>query len=357
MSAAATSPWQRSRLRRSVCTGPGVRRVRRGRGFAYVDDQGEQVTEEEVLARIHELVIPPAWEDVWICPYPGGHIQATGVDDRGRKQYLYHPKWRESRDREKFDDMVSFARALPGLREHVERDLARGDLSLEHVLAAATRLLDRGFFRIGSEDYAVTNETYGLATMRKSHVRLRDDRIVFDYPAKHGKRRVQSVVDPEVAEVVAALKRRRGGGAELLAWRRGRRWVDIRSPDINAYLKRVTDLEVSAKDFRTWGATVLAAVGLAVAAPNVRSPTASKRAMSRAVKEVAGYLGNTPAVARSAYIDPRVFDRFAEGYTIGPVLLELGDDIDATAIQGPVERAVLDLLEGPRSSEHVERVT
>jgi DNA topoisomerase IB len=239
---------------------------------------------------------------------------------------------------------------------HVDRDLRRGDLSLEHVLAAATRLLDRGFFRIGSEDYAVTNETYGLATMRKSHVRLRDDRIVFDYPAKSGKRRVQSVIDPEVAEVIAALKRRRGGGPELLAWRRGRRWVDVRSPDINAYLKRVTDLDVSAKDFRTWGATVLAAVGLAVAAPNVRTATASKRAMGWAVKEVARYLGNTPAVARSAYIDPRVFDRFAEGYTVGPVLLEIGDDLDATAIQGPVEEAVLDLLEGPRSSDNVERV-
>ena len=357
MAAAAAPSWQRSRLRRSLSDGPGIHRVRRGRGFAYVDDDGDRVVEDEVLTRIHELVIPPAWKDVWICPYPGGHIQATGVDERGRKQYLYHPKWRESRDREKFDDMVAFARALPALRERVDADLARGDISLEHVLAAATRLLDRGFFRIGSEDYAVTNETYGLATMRKSHVRLQDDRIIFDYPAKHGKRRIQSVVDPEVAEVVAALKRRRGGGPELLAWRRGRRWVDVRSPDINAYLKDVTGLDVSAKDFRTWGATVLAAVGLAVAAPHVRSKTASKRAMTRAVKEVARYLGNTPAVARASYIDPRVFDRFAEGYTIGPVLDEIGEDLDATAIQGPAEEAVLDLLEGPRSSDNVERVT
>jgi DNA topoisomerase-1 len=356
VSATAASTWQRSRLRRSVCAGPGIHRVRRGRGFAYVDSDGERVTDEEVLARIHELVIPPGWRDVWICPYPGGHIQATGVDERGRKQYLYHPKWRESRDREKFDDMVAFARALPQLREHVEDDLRRGDLSLEHVLAAATRLLDRGFFRIGSEDYVVENDTYGLATMRKEHVRLHDDRILFDYPAKSGKRRVQSVVDAEVADVVATLKRRRGGGPELLAWKSGRRWVDLRSPDINAYLKRVTGLDVSAKDFRTWGATVLAAVGLAVAAPNVRSATASKRAMSRAVKEVAHYLGNTPAIARSSYIDPRVFDRFADGYTIGPVLVEIGDDLDATAIQGPVEEAVLDLLEGPRTSDNVERV-
>src|SRR3954469_10010854 len=189
------------RLRRSDTGGPGIQRRRGGRGFTYVGADGRRVDDEEVRARIHALVIPPAWKDVWICPYPGGHIQATGMDERGRKQYLYHPKWRASRDREKFQDMLEFAHALPALREHVDAGLARDDLSREHVLAAATRLLDRGFFRIGSEDYAVTNETYGLATIRKSHVRLRDDRILFDYPAKSGKRRVQSVVDPEVAQV------------------------------------------------------------------------------------------------------------------------------------------------------------
>jgi DNA topoisomerase IB len=356
VSTAAAGTWQSARLRRSVCTGPGIHRLRRGRGFSYVDDEGETVEEAEVLSRIHELVIPPGWADVWVCPYPGGHIQATGVDERGRKQYLYHPKWRASRDREKFEDMVEFARALPVLRERVEADLARGDLSAEHVLAVATRLLDRGFFRIGSEDYAVTNETYGLATMHKRHVRVAGDRIRFDYPAKSGKRRIQSVVDPEVAGVIAALKRRRGGGDELLAYKHRRRWVDIRSPEINAYLKETTGLDVSAKDFRTWGATVLAAIALAVAAPYVHSATASRRAMTRAVKEVAYYLGNTPAVARASYIDPRVFDCFAEGRTIGPVLAELGEDEDATAIQGPAEEAVLDLLEGVRSSEYVERI-
>jgi DNA topoisomerase-1 len=356
VSTTAAPTWQTTRIRRSVCSGPGIARVRRGRSFGYVDDEGRRVEEPEVLTRIDELVIPPAWQDVWICPYPGGHIQATGMDERGRKQYLYHPKWRASRDRAKFEDMVEFAHALPALREHVDADLARDDLSREHVLATATRLLDRGFFRIGSEDYAVTNETYGLATIRKSHVRLRENRILFDYPAKSRKRRVQSVVDPEVAEVVAALKRRRGGGPELLAYKRNRRWVDLRSPDINEYLKDSTGLEISAKDFRTWGATVLAAVALAVAAPNVRSKTASKRAMAHAVKEVAHYLGNTPAVARASYIDPRVFDTFQQGLTIGPVLAEIGDDEDATAIQGPAEVAVLDLLEGVRSSEHLERV-
>src|SRR3954470_17139195 len=215
------------RLRRSDTGGPGILRRRAGRGFTYVDADGHRVDDTEVLSRIHDLVIPPAWKDVWICPYPGGHIQATGLDQRGRKQYLYHRKWRERRDQEKFDEMLHFARTLPRLRECVQRHLCdRDEIDYERVLATAVRLLDRGFFRIGSEDYAVENETYGLATMRKDHVALRDGFIVFDYPAKHGKRRVQSVVDPEIAVVVEQLKRRRGGLDELLAYRDGRRWKD-----------------------------------------------------------------------------------------------------------------------------------
>jgi DNA topoisomerase I len=281
---------------------------------------------------------------VWICPDPRGHIQATGLDAKGRKQYLYHPRWRARRDEAKFEDMVVFARGLPELREHVEREMARGDLSREHVLACAVRLLDRGFFRVGGEDYAVTNESYGLATMRKEHVALRDDTLVFDYPAKSGKRRVQAVVDPLVADVIGRLRRRRGGGPELLAYKRGRRWVDVRSEDINAYLKDVTGEDVSAKDFRTWGATVLAAVALAVSGGVADTKTGRKRAISRAVKEVAHHLGNTPAVARSSYIDPRVFDRYRDGETIGGALTLVAENGDAPAIQGPVEEAVLDLI-------------
>jgi DNA topoisomerase-1 len=336
----------RPRLRRSDLAEPGLRRVRHGRGFRYLMPDGEPVTDPDVLARIHELVIPPAWQDVWICPYPGGHIQATGIDAAGRKQYLYHSRWRQRRDLEKFDDMIEFARALPALREHVDEHLRRGDLSREHVLAAAVRLLDRGFFRIGSEDYAVRNETYGLATMKKGHVRLRDGVLLFDYPAKHGKRRMQQLVDPEVAEVVERLKRRRGGKDELLAHKEGRRWVDIRSTDINDFLKEATGLEVSAKDFRTWGATVLAAVALGVSGRAPETRTGRKRAITRAVKEVAYYLGNTPAVARASYIDPRVFDRFQDGEAIDARLVAAGGNgADATAIQGPVEKAVLELLD------------
>ncbi len=333
------------RLRRADCTGPGIRRRRHGRGFRYLDKDGEPVEDREVLERIHELVIPPAWEEVWICPYPGGHIQATGTDAAGRKQYLYHPRWRARQDALKFDDMVLFARTLPKLREHVDAGLALGDLGKEHVLACAVRLLDRGFFRVGGEDYAVRNETYGLATMRKRHVRLRGDVLLFDYPSKQGKRRLQAVVDPEVADVIGRLKSRRGGSDDLLAYKQSRRWHDLTSADINEYLKEVTGADVSAKDFRTWGATVLAAVALAVSGEAPPTKTGRKRAITRAVKEVAYYLGNTPAVARASYIDPRVFDGFRDGRTIGGSMNLVADEHDATAIQ-PVEDAVLELLTG-----------
>jgi DNA topoisomerase-1 len=339
-----TRPARTQRLRRSNPSGPGYARRRCGKGFMYLDEEGVRLTDPEIVARITALVIPPAWRDVWISPDPFGHIQATGFDEAGRKQYLYHPRWRERRDLQKFDDMVRFARALPALREVVAHDLALGDVSREQILACAARLLDRGFFRIGSEVYAVTNETYGLATMLKSHATVDGDTIRFDYVAKESKRRVQAVIDPEVAELVGTLKRRRGGGDELLAYKRGGRWCDVRSPDINAYLKAATGLDISAKDFRTWGATVLAEVGLAVTEPARLTKTARKRAIVRAVKEVAFYLGNTPAVARNSYIDPRVFDRYRDGETINGKLDMLAAEPGATAIQGPVEEAVLELL-------------
>ena len=304
-----------ARLRRVDCSAPGITRRRRGRGFEYLDESGERVEDPEVLERIGELVIPPAWKDVWICPFPMGHIQATGIDARGRKQYVYHRKWRERRDQEKFDAMVKFAKCLPKLRRRASRDLGRPELDRDRVLACAVRLLDRGFFRIGGEDYAESNDSYGLATMRKEHVTLTEpDFIRFDYPAKSGKRREQSIVDHEVFEIVQTLKRRRGGGDELLAYKEGRRWMDVRSEDINGYIKVIAGDDFSAKAFRTWNATVLAAVALSVSGPAGQgSKTARKRAVTRAVKEVAHYLGNTPAVCRASYIDPRVFDRFDSG--------------------------------------------
>jgi DNA topoisomerase I len=245
--------------------------------------------------------------------------------------------------------MVDFGRALPALRRRVRRDLrSDGELTRRRVLACATRLLDLGFFRIGSEDYAVTNESYGLATMLKRHVTIEDGEVVFDYPAKSGQRRVHSIADDDVREIVAALKRRRGGGPELLAHRDGgRRWTDLRSDDINAYVKDVTTRDFSAKDFRTWNATVLAAVAVAADEREPASATAHKRMVASAVKTVAAYLGNTPAVARASYIDPRVFDRLRSGWTIADTLRAVGEpDLGDPRKRTRLESAVLDLLEG-----------
>jgi DNA topoisomerase IB len=350
-----------ARLRRSDCSGPGIRRKRRGRGFMYVDEDGRRVDEPEVLARIAELAIPPAWDGVWICPYPNGHLQATGTDVAGRKQYRYHDAWRTRRDAEKFDDMVLFAKALPRLRRRVHRDLGDcGTLDRSCVLACAVRLLERGFFRIGSEEYAEDNRSYGLATMRKEHVTIEDGGLmVFDFPAKSGQRRVQGLIDDRACDIVAALKRRRGGGQELLAYKDGRSWVDVRSEDINEYLKEATGGDHSAKDFRTWNATALAAVALAVSGESAHSKTARKRAIKRAVEEVAVYLGNTPAVCRASYIDPRVFDAFDAKLTIRPALERVAAKVRPGELpihQPALEKAVLDLIDERVDSPAVEKV-
>jgi DNA topoisomerase I len=346
------------RLRRVDCGSPGITRRRRGRGFEYLDEDGERIEDPDVVERIRSLAIPPAWEDVWICADPLGHIQATGVDARERKQYRYHDLWRERRDRQKFDAMVDFARSLPELRSEVEHDLRRRKISRERVLACAVRLLDRGFFRIGSEDYAEENETYGLATMRKRHVAVDGDSVVFDYEAKGGQRRVQVVGDRAITGLVRTLRGRRAGGYELLAYRNGRQWRDVRSTDINDYIKGVIGDEHSAKDFRTWNATVLAAVVLAASARERDTGTKGgrNRAKTEAVKQVARYLGNTPAVCRASYIDPRIFDRFDGGLTVGGVFERLPEDpADWPEIQRPIEEAVLDLIDR-RESPAIERV-
>src|SRR3954465_1464936 len=266
------------RLRRVDCSEPGIRRVRRGRGFAYVDAAGARVDDPETLQRISDLVIPPAWEDVWICPAPNGHIQATGTDVAGRRQYRYHDAWRTARDREKHERMLQFAATLPAARERMFADLAEPEVSRQRVLAAAARMLDLGFFRIGSEEYAEKNDSYGLATMRRDHVICREGILTFDYRAKSGKRRVQSLADVELCELVRVLKRRRSGGDELLAYRTKGGWVDIKSHDINDYLREITGGDFTAKDSRPGHATVLCAVALAVSHHAPTSESARKRA-------------------------------------------------------------------------------
>jgi DNA topoisomerase IB len=340
------------RLRRSVVTAAGLTRHRRGKGWCYRAADGSDICDPLEVARIDALVIPPAWKDVWISPHPNGHIQALGTDAAGRRQYLYHPEWRRQRDAEKFDRVLLMAERLPEVRARVDANLATGGLTRERVLSAAVRLLDLGFFRIGSEEYAEANHTYGLATLRKEHVSIsRDGILTFDYTAKHGKQRVQTVAEPAVCAVVSGLKRRRGGSDELLAYRVGRDWAHPRSSELNDYLQELFGVETSAKDFRTWHATVLAAVGLAVSLPAGTSASARKLAVARTVTEVSKYLGNTPAVCRASYIDPRVIDRYDDGLTIADDLGELGHDTQfgSLATHGTIEEAVLRLLREPNA--------
>ncbi len=347
------------RLRRADCSDPGISRRRRGRGFEYVRVDGTRVRDRRVLKRIEELAIPPAWEDVWVCEDQLGHIQATGTDARGRKQYRYHDRWRERRDREKYESMLEFGRALPKLRKRVDEDLGRRGYVRDRILACAVRLLDRGFFRIGSEGYADENQTYGVATIRRRHVRVRADTVTFDYEAKGGARRVQAIMDEDLAKLIRALMARKGGGHELLAYKAKGEWRDVRSDDINEYVKGASGGEFSAKDFRTWNGTVLAAVALAAYASERETDTKAKRERAKrlAVEQVARFLGNTPAVCRALLHRPararplrrRAHDRRR--------LERLPDDpSEWPEVQGPIEKGVLDLLEKRESSAALERI-
>ena len=313
------------------------------------------IKDPEVLERLRALAIPPAWREVWICSDPLGHLQATGIDAAGRKQYLYHPRWRERRDREKFEKMVRFGSSLPQLRRRVATDLQGSELTQTRVLACAARLLDIGMFRIGSEEYADEEGGLGLATLRQEHVTLHGNEVAFDYLAKAGVRRRQVISDPVSIEILRALRRRRGGGPQLLAYRAASQWHGVRSDEINDYLKEILGEDFSAKDFRTWNATVLASVSLGTAGRDAATKTARKRAIDSAVRAVAELLGNTPAVARRAYIDPRIFDRYQSGWTIGAAIDRIPDlDPADDRVRGRIESAVLDLLTDNTESPALE---
>ena len=337
------------RLRRSSCEEQGITRRRAGKGFTYVDADGRRVTDSETLDRIRALALPPAWTDVWICADINGHLQAVGTDAAGRRQYRYHDQWTKRRSREKFDRMLTFAGALPAVRRTCARHLRKEpDPTKERVLSGAVRLLDLGLFRIGGEVYASENDTYGLATVERKHVRVNASRCGFEYPAKSGQIRCTEVSCTDIARLLAQLKARRGGGPELLAYKQDGRWIDVTSTDINLHLKELAGAEYSAKDFRTWNATVLAAVALAGRADQAGASQAKlKRAEASAVRDVAEVLGNTPSVCRSSYIDPRLFDRFRSGSVV-PVEAE---DVAEVAAFGErrredLEAAVVDFLTG-----------
>lgn len=310
------------RLRRSDLARPGLSRRRCGRGFLYTDADGRRLTDPVELERVASLVIPPAWRDVWIAPWPNGHIQAVGVDAAGRRQYLYHPHWRVRRDKDKHTRARELGVALPALRAAVAEDLGGRGLTRERVLAAAVRLIDLGLFRVGGEGYAKENGSYGISTALRSHVSPVRGGMSFCMPAKHGVEFCQDVTDPAVCAVLKALMQRKDGSERLLACWSGesRQWLELRSDHVNAYLRELTARlgvvpEVTAKDFRTWHGTVLMAMALAEQPPP-RAVTARRRVVAQAYRDVADTLCNTPAVARSSYVDPRVVDRWYDGERI-----------------------------------------
>lgn len=337
------------RLRRSNVWGKGIRRKRSGRGFRYCDDAGEPVRDAEILDRIRGLVIPPAWRDVWICPHPNGHIQAVGTDDAGRRQYLYHTSWRQARDEEKHRRVVTLARKLPELRVAVAADLASSGLGRERVLAGALRMLDRGVFRTGGDEYAQEGVngpgTRGVATLLRGDVTVRGGEVLFDFLAKGAVERRVRIRDGELAALVSALRRGRADDERLLVYRDGRARREVRADDINERLREIVGDDFSAKDLRTWHATVIAAVALA----GVEQPSSErgrKRAEKAVMTEVAEQLGNTPAVARRSYVDPRVLTAWERGDTIATADLPtnpsaLADDETRAAI----EKAVIRLLD------------
>ncbi|WCD83739.1 hypothetical protein KPP03845_100058 [Streptomyces xanthophaeus] len=334
------------RLRTSRPDHPGCTRRRAGRGFRFVDSEGHWVTDEPERARLRALAIPPAWEDVWICPWRNGHIQAMGTDAAGRRQYLYHERFRELREASKHDHVLEVSASLPHLRIAVEEDLRVRGLVRERVLACLARLLDLGFFRIGGTAYRRDHEAYGLTTLLHEHARCAGGQVHFDFPGKSAQQQTRSLEDPASFAVIRALLRR-NDGPQLFAYRAAGTWHDVRAEDVNDYLRDRAGADLTAKDFRTWHATVLAAVALAVS-ENMADASSTRRrsAEARAVREVSRYLGNTPAVCRASYINPRVIELFENGVTIRPALDALGacaaDGDPAT--HGAVEEAVRRLL-------------
>ncbi len=326
---------------------PGIGRRRRGKGFSYTDRHGQPVKDEETLARTRALAIPPAWTDVWICPSPRGHVQATGRDAKGRKQYRYHSLWRQVRDTSKYERTIAFGEALPRLRRRVERDLVRRNLDRAKVLAALVRLLDTTLLRVGNEEYARQNQTYGLTTLRDQHGRVRGSQVRFSFRGKSGKHHEVSLRDRRLARIVKRCQE--------LPGQRLFQYVDedgqpqpIDSDDVNEYLRAATGAEFSARDFRTWAGTVLAfrclrasgsdAEAALEAASTVAPRPTSRSPVTSAVGEVARWLGNTPAVCRAAYIHPAVLAAYDEGgFATGG---RRQPSLDTAVLRPPVKRGL-----------------
>jgi DNA topoisomerase I len=298
---------------RHVCdeTMPGIRRIGRTHRFRYVDARGHTISDPAELQRINALAIPPAWTDVWICPNPRGHLQATGREARGRKQYRYHPRWREMRDGEKYERLIPFARALPRIHQRTAADLRKPGLPREKVLAAVVQLLEKTLIRIGNEEYARQNHSFGLTTMRDQHAHINGSTVRFEFRGKSGIRHAVDLDDARLARIVKAC--RDLPGYELFQYvdENGER-LAIDSADVNAYVRAIAGQDFTAKDFRTWAGTVLAARALAACQP-ARSKAEAKRNIVRALEDVAQRLGNTRTVCRKSYIHPAILDAYMAG--------------------------------------------
>ena len=329
------------RLRRTSPDDPGWTRRRAGKGFVYLDESGKPLSARRAQ-RVKDLVIPPAWQDVWITPYENGHLQAVGSDEAGRRQYIYHPEWRTRRDAAKHDRVLQFGRALSRARERVLTDLGTDGMSLERACAVAVRLLDLGYFRIGNDVYADKHGSFGLTTLERQHVRKQGKVLVFCFVGKSGVEHRVEIDDSATVAALETMRRRRGGEDRLLAWKDGRTWRSLDSARVNDYVRDTTGLDATAKDFRTWHATVLAAAALAETDEPGETKASRKRAVSGAMKEVAEFLGNTPAQARASYVDPRVIDAYEEGETIRGTTRR--NYAKADDRQAALERAVLRLL-------------
>src|SRR3954447_16086307 len=337
-------------LRYSNDTRPGITRRRSGRGMSYRGPDGASIHDAEVLERIRALAIPPAWTDVWICPDPAGHLQATGRDARGRKQYRYHARWRAGRDESKFERMIEFGKVLPRIRKRCEADLAKPGLSRDKVLAAVVRLLETTLIRVGNDEYARMNRSFGLTTLRGRHVSVEGAAIRFRFRGKSGQRHEVGLRDRRLAAIVRRCQEL--PGQELFAYiGRDGEVHDVRSEDVNEYLREISGANITAKDFRTWAGTVLAyrALRAAGAADDAR---AAKRNIVAAVKETALHLGNTPAVARRSYVHPAVVDAYLEGSFRG-ALLEAAEErvMPPTTTNRAEELEVIALLEKRLASE------
>ena len=325
-------------------TVPGIRRRRCGKGFRYIDPEGKTVRDKETLARIRSLVIPPAWTGVWICPNPKGHLQVTGRDARGRKQSRYHPRWREVRDETKYERMMIFGAALPSIRERVEHDLSLPGLPREKVLATIVRLMELTLIRVGNEEYARHNKSYGLTTMRDKHVEIDGATVTFKFQGKSGVKHTVDITDRRIARIVQRCEEIPGYELFQYVEKDGtHRSVD--SADVNDYLREISNQEFTAKDFRTWAGTVLVCMTLREF-ESFASETEAKRNIVQAIKRVAARLGNTPSVCRKCYVHPAVLDFYMNGTMLEVVKWPARqEDADSAETLRQEEEALLRLLQ------------